>query len=311
MYKKIKNCIALIIVLCLIIGINKSTIYAENIETNNNTINEAITAINKTINDYLNINKKEPGETIYKQNTFHPYDDDFFGNKANVNPIYKVMVSPYDEKRKNKMALTFDSAYINDYTYILLDILDAFDVKATFFMTAEWASRNPSHVAEISRRGHEIGNHTYQHPDLNKCDNERVAREIMTMHNFIKEFLNIDMCLFRFPYGSFSERTIDILKVHGYYPIQWTFDSIDWKEEGADKLLKRFKNTNEIQEGSIVLFHNGAKYTCEVLPEILTMIQNKGLKCVKVSDLIYKHNFVIVSGNQYPVPDENGNFNYD
>ena len=242
----------------------------------------------------------------FNQPVDHPFIDDYFGFGNDSIPIKFVHVEK-DAEKKGCMALTFDSAYINDYTYALLDILDAYNVKATFFMTRDFILKNQSQVAEILSRGHEIGNHSTNHPDFNKVKDTTVVKEILICHNLVKSLFGFDMCLFRFPYGSYSPRTVTLAKNLGYYPIQWTFDSIDWKNLGTDYLLTRFEENKDqaIREGAIILFHNGATYTPEALPKILDMIKANGLKCVRVSDLIYRHRFYLDSGAQYKLP------NYD
>lgn len=237
--------------------------------------------------------------TQYVQPTIHPNkDNDYFGKFTDDMPIFEVKVDNDDEK-KNYMCLTFDSAYINKYTYDILDILDKYNIKSTFFMTYEFMIKNPDQIMEIIKRGHEVGNHSTSHPDLNKEKDSRVVKEIMKAHNFIKDLVGIDMCLFRFPFGSYSPRTVGMIKNMGYYPIQWTLDSVDWKNAGKDFLINRFKGNDDLLVGgSIILFHNGATYTPEALPEIIEMIYDKGLKCVRVSDLIYDHDFHVYKGKQ-------------
>lgn len=294
MRKCIKSLIAIIIIF------NISNIYP----LFNNTYAENSTETTVATQD----NIEQIDQYIYSQPTFHPRKEDFFGNNINVVPIYRVGINQYDTYRQNKICLTFDSAYINDYTFKILDTLDQYGAKATFFMTAEWAAKNPTHVQEISKRGHEIGNHTWSHPNLNLYSDEAVVNEIVNCHNLMKSILGIDMCLFRFPYGSFSMRTLNIIKELGYYPIQWTFDSIDWKNESKDAILKRFRHTDKLVPGAIVLCHNGATYTPECLPEILELLKSKGLECVRVSDLIYHHNFYIANGLQIHKTDEQDRF---
>lgn len=242
----------------------------------------------------------------YNQPVDHPYIDDFFGIGQDSLPIKFVHVEN-DPEKKGCMAITFDSAYINDYTYALLDILDAYNFKATFFMTRDFILKNQGQVAEILSRGHEIGNHSTNHPDFNKVKDTTVVKEILICHNLVKSLFGFDMCLFRFPYGSYSPRTVILAKNLGYYPIQWTFDSIDWKNLGVDYLLNRFNENKDyaIREGAIILFHNGATYTPEALPKIFDMIKANGLKCVRVSDLIYRHRFYLDSGAQYKLPNYN------
>lgn len=238
--------------------------------------------------------------TPFIQTSVHPdKEGDYFGKFTDDMPIFNVNVDENDEHRKNCMCLTFDSAYINKYTYDILDILDKYNIKSTFFMTYEFMEKNPKQIMDIIARGHEIGNHSTTHPDFNKSKDSKIVKEVMKAHNYIKDLVGVNMCLFRFPFGSYSPRTVGLLKNMGYYPIQWTLDSIDWKNTGKNYLINRFLGNDDLLvEGSIILFHNGATYTPEALPEIIEMIYNKGLKCVKVSDMIYHHDFHILKGHQ-------------
>ena len=229
--------------------------------------------------------------TPFYQPTFHPNPTtDFFGSQADSMPIMRVDVDENDEKRNHAMALTFDSAYINEYTYDILDMLDRYDAKATFFMTADFMKRNIDQVADIIKRGHEIGNHSTNHPNLTKVKDTQVVKEVWECHEILRSKLGVEMSLFRYPYGAYNERTMILLKALGYYPIQWSFDSADWKNEGVESILIRL-GKESFFPGSILLFHNGAKYTTDALPYIFAIMQEKGLKCVRVSDLIYKHDF--------------------
>lgn len=282
---------------------NNSSFESESISTTSEMSDEeAMQAYIKEISEAfmsVDIPAKCNLPTQYIQPTYHPdIENDFFGKFSDDMPIFTVNVED-DENKKNYMCLTFDSAYINKYTLDILDILDKYNIKSTFFMTYEFMTKNPGQIMEIIKRGHEIGNHSTTHPDLNKVKDSKVVKEVMKAHNFIKDLVGVDMCLFRFPFGSYSPRTVGLLKNMGYYPIQWTLDSIDWKNSGKEYLINRFQGNDELLDGgSIILFHNGATYTPEALPEIIEMIYAKGLKCVRVTDLIYHHDFHIVKGKQ-------------
>ena len=245
------------------------------------------------------IEQSQDKPSLYKQNEFHPTPEDLFGVSSHQYPITSISIDEDNPEKKNKISITFDSAYINKYTYQILDLLDLYDAKCTFFMTDTFIKNNPEQVKEISKRGHEIGNHSKTHPNFNKIDIERIYKEVITCHNSIKELLDINMCLFRYPYGSYNPTNLNIIHSLGYYPIQWSYDSFDWKNDGYEALSKRIKkNENKFVEGAIVLFHNGADYTPQVLPEVFEILKQKNLKAVKVSDLIYQHNFTIHNGVQ-------------
>ena len=242
--------------------------------------------------------------TLLKQKEFHPVIDDYFGKERNDKPIHKVSVED-DVDKKNMIALTFDSAFINDYTFRILDTLDKYNFKCTFFMTHDFMKKNPDHIIEIVKRGHEIGNHSTTHPHFTKLTDVEIVKEVWRTHCLYKYLTGLNMSLFRFPYGECDERTINIVKNLGYYPIQWTADSLDWKNESTSSIIRRLDATNAYQEGNIVLFHNGAKYTPDCLDDILKKVIDKGLKVVKVSDLIYPHNFALVNGTQFKKKDNN------
>ena len=235
--------------------------------------------------------------TLLTQPEFHPVIDDYFGNERNIKPIYKVSVED-DESKKNMIALTFDSAFINDYTFIILDILDKYNFKCTFFMTHDFMKKNPDHIIEIVSRGHEIGNHSTTHPHFKSLTDIECIKEVWKTHCLYKYLTGLDMSLFRFPYGECDERTINIVKNLGYYPIQWGADSLDWRNESTSSIIRRLDSSNAYQAGNIILFHNGAKYTPFCLEEILDKVVENGLKAVRVSDLIYPHNFDLINGTQ-------------
>lgn len=206
-------------------------------------------------------------------------------------PIYCV-----DTKDK-KIAMSFDVSWGNDNTEKILDILDKYNVKATFFLVGGWVDENPDKVKEIFKRGHEIGNHSNKHPDMTKVSKERIIQEIDINDAKIRQLTGEGTKLFRFPEGSFNDTSVQIASGTGHYCIQWDVDSIDWREEGED--LEYNRVIKKTKPGSILLFHNNAKYTPNNLPKIIEKFQKEGYKFVKVGDLIYKDNYKIdYSGKQ-------------
>jgi polysaccharide deacetylase family sporulation protein PdaB len=200
-------------------------------------------------------------------------------------PIYSV-----DTKEK-KISLSFDMSWGKDNTPKILDILDRYNVKATFFLVGGWIDDNEELVKEIVKRGHELGNHTNKHPDMNKITKEKLIEEIMLCDAKIMSITGKGTKLFRCPSGAYNDVVIDTVQSLGRYTIQWDVDSIDWKEYGPSIEYNRvIKNT---KPGSILLFHNTAKYTPETLPQVIEKLQKNGYSFVKVSDLIYKDNFYI------------------
>jgi peptidoglycan-N-acetylglucosamine deacetylase len=214
-----------------------------------------------------------------------------FNLKSKKVPIYNV-----DTKDK-KIALTFDISLGDDNTAKLLDILDKYNVKATFFLVGAWIDDNEAMLKEMVNRGHELGNHTNKHPDMNKITKAKLIEEIMTCDAKILSITGTSTKLFRFPEGAYNDEVISTVEGTGHYSVQWDVDSIDWKEDGANIEYNRV--IKKTKPGSILLFHNTAKYTPETLPMIIEKLQNEGYEFVKVSDLIYKDNYYLdASGKQ-------------
>lgn len=202
-------------------------------------------------------------------------------------PIYCV-----DTKEK-KVSLTFDASWGDDKTDKILDILDKYQIKATFFLVGGWVDDYPEKVKELKKRGHEIGNHSTKHPDMTTISRDRMVQEIAITDAKIRELTGEGTILFRCPSGAYNNAVIETVESTNHYCIQWDVDSIDWKGNGADIEYNRV--IKKVKPGSILLFHNDAKYTPETLPRIIEYLKAQGYSFVKTSDLIYKDNYYIDS----------------
>jgi polysaccharide deacetylase family sporulation protein PdaB len=215
------------------------------------------------------------------------------GSKRDL-PIYCVSTD------ENKVALSFDCAWGNDYTEELLKLLDEHDVTATFFMTGDWVDEFPDYVKEIARAGHDIGNHSENHMYMTQLSQEQCLDEIMKVHEKVKELTGVEMNLFRPPYGDYDNILIRTAKDNGYYTIQWDVDSLDWKDYGVDSIVKGVMANKNLGNGSIIRMHNGARYTVEALEYVIDELQEKGYEIVPVSELIYKGQYMVdQTGRQF------------
>lgn len=170
-----------------------------------------------------------------------------------------------------------------------MDILDKYNVKSTFFLVGFWVDKYPEHVKEIYNRGHEVGNHSTNHPYMTKLSDEEIVKELNTTGDKIEKLINEKPILFRPPFGDYNDRVISLCRENNYYVIQWDVDSLDWKELGVQPVVDRV--TRNVGKGSIVLFHNNAKYILEYLPIVIERLQEEGYEIVPISDLIYKEDF--------------------
>lgn len=209
-------------------------------------------------------------------------------------PIYSV------ERKDKKIAISFDAAYGDEYTIDILDTLDKYDVKTTFFLVKFWVENFPNRVEEIYKRGHEIGNHSATHPNMSQLSATQVAEELNSTGEEIFKITGKKPVVFRPPYGDYNDNLILEAKKNGYYTIQWDVDSIDWKELGTQSVVDRV--TRNVKPGSIVLFHNNAKYVSEYLPLVLERLIDDGYEIVPISELIHKEDFKIDNtGRQIPI----------
>lgn len=210
-------------------------------------------------------------------------------------PIYCVET---DEK---VIALSFDAAWGNEDTEEILEILERQDVKVTFFMTGGWVKSYPEDVKKIYEAGHELGNHSENHLNMSQLSMAEIEEEIMLVHNRVKEITGYDMCVFRPPYGDYDNDVITGVENCDYYAIQWDVDSLDWKDYGTDSIIRTVTCHENLGCGSIILCHNGAKYTADALEEMIITLKEQGYSFVKISDLIYKENYRMdVTGRQCP-----------
>lgn len=207
-------------------------------------------------------------------------------------PIYGV-------DAEGKVAISFDAAWGGDKTLGILDTLDKYGVKATFFLVGFWVDEYPDLVMEIDRRGHLIGNHSTNHPHFNKLGLEEMRLEINVTAEKITALTGKEVKFFRAPFGEYNDGLIDYLDETGVKCIQWTVDTLDWKgisgKEISDRVL------NKAQGGSIILCHNNSDHILDALPVILLGLQNKGLSFVRMDELVINDDYFIDNnGIQHP-----------
>ncbi len=200
-------------------------------------------------------------------------------------PIYCV------DTEEKKVALSFDAAWGNEDTGNILKILKKHNVRVTFFMTGEWMGKYPDDVKAILADGHDLGNHSENHKQMSQLTAEQCRTEIQKAHTRIKELTGVEMTLFRPPYGDYNNTLIEVTNELGYHCVQWDIDSLDWKDYGTDAIVNKVLNHKHLGNGSIILMHNGAKYTPEALEAVILGLKEKGYELVPISELIYKEDY--------------------
>lgn len=194
-------------------------------------------------------------------------------------PIYCV-----DKGEEKVVSISFDAAWGNEQTTTLLDILDKYQVKSTFFLVGQWVDNYPDSVKEIAARGHDIGNHSNTHAHMSQISDTEMIDEISQCNDKIKALTGNDTTLFRAPYGEYNNAVVAAVNSLNMYCVQWDVDSLDWKDPTPQEMVERIKT--KISPGSIILMHNGATNTPEALPMILEEILSQGYKIVPISQIL-------------------------
>jgi peptidoglycan/xylan/chitin deacetylase (PgdA/CDA1 family) len=190
-----------------------------------------------------------------------------------------------------QIALTFDAGWLYENTEALLNLLDEYNVKATFFVRGLWVKEHPDLATEIVNRGHALENHSLTHGHMSTMTDAEVENEIRQTTDIIRETTGYLPQLFRPPYGEYDKRILRILKEEGYpYTILWTVDSYDWAEElNGVKITKDYlvnRVLNKASDNGIILMHVGGYETIHALPEIISGLRSEGYELVKVNDML-------------------------
>ena len=200
-------------------------------------------------------------------------------------PIYNV------QTKEKKVAFTMNCAWNADDIDIILETLKNNDVHITFFMVGNWVDKYPESVKKIYEAGHEIGSHSNTHPHVNNLSAEKNLEEIKLSVNKIEKITGQKTNLYRAPYGEYNDIVIKTAQDNGYYTIQWNLDTLDYEGLNGEEMWSRIGN--KLENGSIILSHNGTKHTADSLDMLIKNIKNKGFELVTVSELICKDNYTI------------------
>lgn len=192
--------------------------------------------------------------------------------------------------RKEKMiALTFDDGPHPKETHEILDVLCKYNVKGTFFVVGKHTKWYSEALIRASKEGHEIGNHTFSHPDISNLNSDDITREIKECEDILVNLTGKRPTLFRPPYGSYSKEKLGrIAQKSGYKIILWTtIDAKDWKNPPSLQISDTI--ISKAQNGDIILLHDyGTKNTVKALDIIIPQMMKKGYKFVTVSEIINK-----------------------
>ena len=182
------------------------------------------------------------------------------------------------------VAFTFDDGPHPNVTPRILQTLKEYNIKSTFFMLGNQVEKYPDIAKQVADNGHEIGNHTYNHPNLRKLSNEEMMEEIRSTNEIITLTTGEEPTLLRPPYGIYTNEVLNYATTNGYSTILWSVDSLDWKSKDASAINSVV--TQHTTNGSIVLMHDIYAETADALPQLIQSLQMNGYEFITVSELL-------------------------
>lgn len=212
-------------------------------------------------------------------------------NKTNYE--YDVVINRKIDKSKKMIALTFDDGP-NYNTSKVIDVLNKYDIKATFFVLGSRAINNKDILKKMADSGMEIGNHTYNHLLLTKYDENKIRSEIEDTSEVIYSATKKRPKLLRPSYGSVNNK---IKKVANMPIIIWDIDTLDWKYHNSKRITSRV--VNKVRDGDIILMHDIYSASLNALSNIIPILQDNGYEFVTIDELFYYKEISLENGKVY------------
>ncbi|WP_235427054.1 polysaccharide deacetylase family protein [Cohnella kolymensis] len=193
-------------------------------------------------------------------------------------------------RESRKVALTFDDVPDPRFTPQVLDVLNTKHVRATFFVVGTRMLKHPDLLKRIDRDGHDIGNHSYSHPDFSRIPLDKVQQQIIRSEEIVEKLVGFKPKLVRPPYGEIRPAQLDWAKQQGYTVVNWDVDSRDWRQLTADEVFRNV--TSAVRPGSVILMHAGGGEgqnllgTVQALPRIIDWLRNHHYEPVPLTELL-------------------------
>lgn len=184
--------------------------------------------------------------------------------------------------------LTFDAGYENGYTAQILDVLQAHNAPAAFFLVGNYLQQEPELVQRMLDEGHIVGNHTWSHPDIATVQTKEALEEQLTkLEDLFREVTGREMSkYYRPPQGKYSQDNLELAQSLGYTTVFWSLAYVDWyendqptRDQAFDKLIPRIHN------GAVVLLHSTSRTNAEILDELLTAWEDLGYRFGTLDEL--------------------------
>ena len=238
----------------------------------------------------LKINIAASYKNMKKKQVFDEKKLVFVQTKPKIH-LQDLPPSPIYKGHPDKPMVTFiiNVAWGNEYLSEMLATLKKYNVSASFFLEGNWVKKNPELAKMIVSAGHEVGNHSYSHPDMKQLTADK-AREQMIKTNEIIEAATGEKCKwFAPPSGSYRDETVKIANELNMKTVMWTVDTVDWRKPSPEVLINRVMS--KIDNGSMVLMHP-TESTAKSLDQLITLIQKKNLQIGTVTELMNEERII-------------------
>lgn len=207
---------------------------------------------------------------------------------AEIHAIRSNLVINRGATMKKQVAFTFDDGPDIPFTKQVLEILKREQVPATFFVVGRNVKAHPELLRKIAEEGHTVGNHSWNHPQLNKMKAATVNSQIGNTNDAIQNVIGKKPTLFRPPYGAFNQMVLGEVKKHNMKVILWSVDTRDWDHPTKDEIMEVFHK--QVSPGGIILQHDagneGLKETVNALPHMIHELKRQGYSFVTVDRLL-------------------------
>ena len=210
--------------------------------------------------------------------SFHQEGQPPVGN-ADAAELARYDAAFWDGSGKKVLYLTFDAGYENGHTEKILDVLQAHNAPATFFLVGNYIEKNADLVRRMVAEGHTVGNHTMHHPDMSKIRDEAAFRkELEGLEKLYKEITGEDLPkYYRPPQGNYSEENLKMAQKMGYKTVFWSLAYVDWNNDKQPTAAYAFaKLLPRTHKGAVVLLHSTSATNAEILDELLTKWETMG-----------------------------------
>ena len=211
----------------------------------------------------------------------------YFCKSTRKIPVYGV------ETDKKVIALTFDAAWGADKTQGILDVMEQYGAKGTFFLVGFWIDKYEKETKAIAEAGFDIGNHSRNHLNMPKLSENEIKNEIEYVNDRVFDLTGKKPKYFRAPFGDYSNKLMTSLEELNMVGVQWSIDSLDWKGLSAKQIYERV--VPKAKSGDIVLFHNNSDHVIDALPLVLSALKEQGFEFVTLSQLVHTEGYTIDS----------------